>query len=280
MDFEKPLLKVALKKLTTHLKDLREFNEVEDISNLKKNLTFWKLKNRQFFYESKIINEKYKTASSQNKESLSELVKLRDKLLEYFPKNNEEKQEMEQSREESYNPVSFGCYNGNEKKFKPKSILLKGSSFVEKPSIKNKIKNMSKKVSFASDFEISQGKKKENKKKLIKMTSCFMECQENDTIEDEIFSKQKSISIRDNDLIMEEEDEQKFEIKMEKNTSNMKNSYLFVNNEKYQSSGSSEDLSDLGRSFPPESLKHENNQLEQFRENMLYNHTDNLNSEK
>ena len=49
MDFEKPMLAVALKKLMTHLKERKELNEVEDISNLKKNLTFWKLKNRQFF---------------------------------------------------------------------------------------------------------------------------------------------------------------------------------------------------------------------------------------
>jgi hypothetical protein len=270
MNFEKPILAVALKKLTSHLKEEREFNEIEDISNLKKNLTFWKLKNRQFFYESKIMNEKYKTATSQNKESLVELTKLRDTLLGYCPKKNTSCQEMNESIQESYNAVSFGCFNDKEKKFKPKSILLKGSSFVEKPKIKNKIMNMSKKVSFASDFEINQNPKKKPKNKMIKMTSCFMECQDNDFKSDRLSSKQKTISIKDDDFIKEEE-EQKYEIKMEKNNKEMKNSYLFVNNEKYQSSESSEDLSDLGRSFPPESLNHNNtNQLEKLRDNMLY----------
>ena len=53
MDFEKPELKMSLKKLTNHLKTQNKIDKIENLTRIKKNLIYWKLKNKQFFYESK-----------------------------------------------------------------------------------------------------------------------------------------------------------------------------------------------------------------------------------
>lgn len=278
MDFEKPALVVGLKKLSNHLKSRHQLNEIEEISNLKKNVTFWKLKNRQFFYESRILDEKYQNASSQNKNLLKELENLRNTLLKHCPEKN--KEEAPKGNDWEMQSTQNGFLDeGREKKeaFKPKSILMRGSSFAEKPVKKHKIVGLSKKVSFASDFDLSQHEMKK-KKKISKMTSCFMENPETTEQGQEMMAKMETISIKENEHVEESKKESEYEIDLNKEFGNMKNSYRFVDNEKYQSS--SENLSDLGRSCPPEEHKAKTHQFREFRDKMLFIQDENTESDK
>ena len=265
MDFEKPLLTVGLKKLNKHLKEENELSHVEEVSNLKKNLTFWKLKNRQFYYESQILNKRFQRATTGNRQYLGKLEALHDQLLEYASKGRGSKGEFS-AMDDSHlscgkSLPSIGCPGEPKKPFKPKSILLKGTSFADKSMKKQKPFLNQKKVSFASDFDLNEH---ENRQKMKKMTSCFMEEAER---EDSGLQMEKieSFSIRDEDLIPEEE-ENNFEVKV----GETKNSYLFVDNEKYQSNGSSENLSDLGRSFPPQVAGGNSSKLQNLRDDMLF----------
>lgn len=278
MDFEKPALVVALKKLSRHLREQHQLNEIEQISNLKKNVTFWKLKNRQFFYESKILDEKYQNASNQNKELLGELTALRDTLLKHCPDRNAGHSDAKEAEggDRVHTEVSeFG--RGKKEPFKPKSILMKESSFAEKTVKKHKIMGLSKKVSFASDFDLNQAEMSK-KSKLSKMTSCFMECQGEELPSKEAQDKMETISIKENGIVVESRKESEYEIDMKNDFENMKNSYRFVDNEKYQSS--SENLSDLGKSCPPEGHKPKTHQFEEFRNNMLFIQDDHTESDK
>lgn len=53
MDFEKPKLAVSFKKLLKNLETEREIAQKEKFLGLKKDLVFWRLKNKQVHFESK-----------------------------------------------------------------------------------------------------------------------------------------------------------------------------------------------------------------------------------
>ena len=53
MDFDKPKLVVSLKQLLKNLKKEREVAQREKFLGLKKDLVFWRLKNKQVHFESK-----------------------------------------------------------------------------------------------------------------------------------------------------------------------------------------------------------------------------------
>lgn len=53
MDFDKPKLVVSLKQLLKNLKKEREMAQREKFLGLKKDLVFWRLKNKQVHFESK-----------------------------------------------------------------------------------------------------------------------------------------------------------------------------------------------------------------------------------
>lgn len=272
MDFEKPALAVALKKLTRHLQETHELNEIEELARLKKKLSFWKLKNRQCFHESKILEEKHSNAAARNRQTLADLVALRNQLLKYAPASSAgETPEAQSALAETHK-------GGAKAKalFKPKSILLKGSSMAEKPSKKYLVAGLEKKVSFASDFDLGQ-REAPGKRKLAKMTSCFEESQRPAPAE-EAQSKAETGSIRELEPESQDSREGLFRTEFSQKHEQLKNSYRFVENEKYEST--SENLSDLGRSCPPQGHSGKAQLFQQLRENVLFGHAEPSAAEK